>query len=565
MSEYRDDFYREDTSDFNTDANNDVNIDNTSMYNQRSFPNRGRPPMYSRSRHNLPRNLQMGARRQPRFDRPNFTPSGFMGGGHTLNDGMSNTSDFVRRRANARVPFNMVCFPLVCYNPMLVEEHEIKQMECSNRIIAPDSVIQQLCQYENIVSEHVFQINKSENRVSIGKYYTSATAEQSNAIYVPQYIFEGLSIEWGAPVTLNFINESIPKGTFARLQPLTNKITEVDDYQTYMQQHLQSNYTCLIQGQSIMFPCFDEQIIMIIHELQPQNIVSITNTDLAIDFEPSIEQREIEHQKEEELRKEQENAFAQLTQLKQKANPKTLGSDLVSFGKNMHKLNYDEINSDENYRNNNQEYLKHPNEPDTQSFVSFGGKGYVLSSCQDVTIESQPVSKPSSGFKLNFKKSTPNPEPLDASSNSSQDPGKGYTLGTISNVSSTLDGSLEKFNKGHHNDNSEALSMNSIFDVSKATLVDIRANRLKFLEKIEKKKEMDSSKIVSSPSIISAAVPIDEVNTLYDLDELDEIDILNTNPGNSLRPKLIPKEYDEKKKKFKIVLKKKNKSTSNSK
>jgi hypothetical protein len=530
MSGFSKDFYQAGTgNEFNPsldrDGTNSNEIEYESLIPQNdsernykpSFPNRRRPPMYSGRRHNFPPNIHMNDGCNPRFNRQNITPSGFMGEGHHLNNEMSNTNNFISRRANKRVPFKMICFPLVCYNALLSEEDEIKGMECSNRIVAPDSIIQQLCQYENIVSEHVFQINKSENRVSIGKYYTSANAEQPNAIYVPQYIFEGLGIEWGSQVTLNFINESISKGTFARLQPLTNKITEIDDYQNYMQQHLQSNYTCLIKGQAIKFPCFDSQIIMIIHELQPDNIVSITNTDLAIDFEPSIEQRDIERQKEEELRKEQEKAFLELEQSKK------------------------EIKLNDTYRNNNQEFLK-SQEPETPSFVSFEGTGYSLSSPNKVVTQSQPVSKPSTGFKLNF-----------------MDSFKDKNL----EESSTLNDKPKMSDNGHKLGTGNSFSISSKFHKSKMTPKDVRMNRLKFLDNIEKNKQ-DMTSNISVPTSIEENI----------LNEIDDIDILNTvNSENNLHPKrkLKVKEVkDEKKtkdknKKFKIVLKRKNNSTGESK
>jgi hypothetical protein len=478
---------------------------------QSSFPILWNLPIYPRGQNNFPPNIHMDLGGQPRIVCPNFPLNGFMGSGNTLNDGITNVTDFVGRRANLRVPFKLVCYPLVCYNAVPSEEYQIKQMECSNRIIAPDSVIQQLCQYENIVQEHVFQINMGENRVSIGKYYTNATADQPNAIYVPQYIFESLGIEWGAQVTLNFINESIRKGTFARLQPLTNQITEIDDYQTYMQEHLQANYTCLIKGQVIKFPYLDSEIVMIIHDLQPADIVSITNTDLAIDFEPSVEQREIEHQREETLRMEQEKAFAELEKMKEASKLKPIVSETN---------------------------LSKQSALNVQTFVPFGGKGHVLSSSQNVVSPTTVESNPSNVFKLNFMKPLPNPKSTDGT------------------------GGLDKNGKGNRLDSIETINMPIGSDVKPE---DVRVSRLKFLEKLESSRPKPTLPNFQVETVTEEQQKPNE-NAEEPQDD-DIIDLLDNKSENSSLSKIIPKakeKTDEKKKKLKVTLKKKKRTTHDS-
>lgn len=301
--------------------------------------------------------------------------------------------------ASSRIPFRMKCYPLIVYQTTHPDEsEEIKIMECSNKIIAPDSVIQKLCQYGNIQSEYVFQINSKRNRVTIGKYYNynpEFGEAEHNTIYVPNYIFEGLSIEYGDEVSFNFINESLPKGDYIRLQPITNQIMQVDNYQLYLQEHLQKHYTCLIKGESIRIPYFDEVIVMMIHDLTPSDIVSITDTDLAVEFEPSLEQKEIEKQQEELLKAEQKRAEEQMQEqqrkleeirLKQMEEEKQNSSSTMVGAFNPGTMRFK--------RPVDESESKPESEPkQDDGFVAFSGKGNTLSEHTTTVDKPNQISK----------------------------------------------------------------------------------------------------------------------------------------------------------------------------
>ena len=318
---------------------------------------------------NTNRNVRPRIGREPRFNRDNFSFNGY---GHQLDPTTEPNELQPLKHAGSRIPFKLKCYPLAMYLPKAGEEEKIKLMECSNKIIAPMSVLQKICQY-NVQPEHIYQINKKKNRVSIEIYYEYSDMNQMNdAIYVPIYIFEGLGIDYGDTVDLDFVNEVIPKGNYVKMQPVTNQIQEVNDYETYMTGHLERNYTCLCKGDTIKFAYYDDVIEMIIHDLQPANIVSITNTDLSVDFEPSVEQRE----------KEIQNEIEKAKFLEEEKKRQVKNDNLVSFGKNMHKLNYNEINSEENYKNGNQEFTKdngNVNIETPNEFVPFQGTGHSLS------------------------------------------------------------------------------------------------------------------------------------------------------------------------------------------
>lgn len=281
-----------------------------------------------------------------------------------------------------KIQFMMKCYPLAIYIPKVGEEDKVKLMECSNKIIAPASILQKVCQH-NVCSEHIYQINKSKNRLSIELYYEYNEFNQmNNAIYVPKYIFEGLGIQYGDPINLDFINEVIPKGNYVKLQPVTNQIQEIDDYQSYMQLHLQSNYTCLIKGDTIRFPYFDDTIEMIIHDLKPSDIVSITNVNLSVDFEPSVEQREIEAKQQSELESKrlEELERQRLAELEKKRL-----AEIEAKKKEEYKKLYDK-----GFRN---------------SFIPYQGKGHSLTG-QINLVEPKDYNN-NNNIKLDFSQNNP--------------------------------------------------------------------------------------------------------------------------------------------------------------
>jgi hypothetical protein len=265
------------------------------------------------------------------------------------------------KHAGERIRFSMICFPLSFHE----EYDKFKNFEYSNKIIAPNNIIQQLSQYDNIKSEYIFQINKKKNRVTIGEYYKyNPSLPLSNAIYIPNQIFESLGIENGDRVAFDFINVNIPKGTRVELQPDTDKINEIEDIQDYLHKHLQENYTCLISGDIIKIPFFADHINMIINTLEPADIVSITNTDLIVDFKPSVESL---------YRK------------------KTPSPDITKIDSNVHKLNFANNEDPDSFDPNDLFKFKRPNRnlDDTDNtkndVVSFQGKGHQLGNISEPT------------------------------------------------------------------------------------------------------------------------------------------------------------------------------------
>lgn len=272
--------------------------------------------------------------------------------------------------ASTRIQFRMKCYPLIMYEIIdLEDEEKIKLMECSNKIIAPSSIIQKLCQYGNIVSEYTFQIHNKKNRVTIAEYYNynPNSGLEPDAIYIPSYIFEGLDIEYGQDVSFNFINETLPKGDYIRIQPETNKIMQIDNYQIYLQEHLQKHYTCLIKGETIKIPYFDDVINLIIHDIKPNDIVSITDVDLTVDFEPSLEQKEIEKQQEELLEAEKKRIEEMQEEQKKREVAATFDPKKMRFHRPNQNINIDE------------------EQEKPEPFQSFGGQGNILGSINNNT------------------------------------------------------------------------------------------------------------------------------------------------------------------------------------
>jgi hypothetical protein len=197
---------------------------------------------------------------------------------------------------------NYKCYPLIAWG----DYDSVQHMELSNLIIAPQSLLSDLVgKYRNLCSTHVFQINSAQSHFTVGKYYEAhedMTGE--NGIYVPSRIFDILGIEYGNFISLKFINQDLPKGTKVILQPETDLFLNIEDHQMYFQKHMQENYTTLSKGETLLFPYFEDKITMIVTDLEPNDVVSIIDTDLILEFAPSLER--IANEKKQELARERE-------------------------------------------------------------------------------------------------------------------------------------------------------------------------------------------------------------------------------------------------------------------
>lgn len=166
----------------------------------------------------------------------------------------------------------------------------------SNKIVVSELLVGEI--YKNTVPNLLlFKLEKQNTKqkkqktyLSIApEYHKTKTQDVFHIIYLPDRIFKELKIKSGAVSELMRVMGKIKSGTYVKFQPNNRDLFNIDNYQEYLQQQLNANYTSLSLGDTISIPYFDSQIELRIVDLQPENKVTIVDTELTVDFEDSIE------------------------------------------------------------------------------------------------------------------------------------------------------------------------------------------------------------------------------------------------------------------------------------
>ena len=112
---------------------------------------------------------------------------------------------------------------------------------------------------------------------------------------------ENLGIEMGSQIKLTLLNYQIEKGSKVKLKPHTSNFLEIMDHKHFLERHLVKLYTTLTQGQTIRVPYQESDLFIDILECEPNETISIIDTDLEVDFEAPwdyVEPSPIEEKKE---------------------------------------------------------------------------------------------------------------------------------------------------------------------------------------------------------------------------------------------------------------------------
>ena len=187
-------------------------------------------------------------------------------------------------------------FRFKCYS-FLYLENDTQSLESSNKIILPNTILRDLSKYNDIEYPLHFKVNDSEILFTPSEF-----KEYIDDIFIPQYFMENLGIEMGSQIKLTLLNYQIEKGSKVKIKPHTSNFLEIMDHKHFLERHLVKLYTTLTQGQTIKVPYQESDLFIDILECEPNETISIIDTDLEVDFEapwdyvePSIiEKKEVE-------------------------------------------------------------------------------------------------------------------------------------------------------------------------------------------------------------------------------------------------------------------------------
>ena len=106
------------------------------------------------------------------------------------------------------------------------------------------------------------------------------------SVVVPLWIMRAMGI--ADADSLIVTSSTLPKGTFAKLQPLSEEFVTLADPKATLEQAISSVYTTLNKGDSIVVPVDGLDIEVFVVELQPADAVCVIDTELEVDFVRSV-------------------------------------------------------------------------------------------------------------------------------------------------------------------------------------------------------------------------------------------------------------------------------------
>ena len=172
------------------------------------------------------------------------------------------------------IDFSFKCFPFIYC------ENETHNLECSNKIILPSSILREISKYNEIEYPLHFRINNSEILFTPSEF-----KEFIEDIFIPQHFIDNLGIEIGSQINLTLLNYKIDKGNFIKIKPHTSNFLEIMDPKHFLENHLTKRYTTLSKGQTIIIPIENSNMLIDILDCEPSDTISIIDTDLEVDFE----------------------------------------------------------------------------------------------------------------------------------------------------------------------------------------------------------------------------------------------------------------------------------------
>ena len=140
------------------------------------------------------------------------------------------------------------------------------------------------------------------------------------SVVVPLWIMKAMGV--GDADACIVSSATLPKGTFAKLQPLSEEFVTLEDPKGTLERAITSSFTTLNKGDSIVVPVMGLEIEVFVVELQPADAVCVIDTELEVDFVRSVINEEEQINRAAELEQErmiEAQAAAALAQAQQAA------------------------------------------------------------------------------------------------------------------------------------------------------------------------------------------------------------------------------------------------------
>jgi hypothetical protein len=169
----------------------------------------------------------------------------------------------------------VLCMPLYFHHLF----DEISDINISNKILLPKHILRELSKYDDLMFPLTIRIQGQ----IVGVH---DILPDIDAIYVPEYICNKISLNEPQKINIEIINIPYPKATFIKLKPYESKFYEIIDTRGFLEENLKKYYTHIEKGNILECRYNDTILHFDVVETQPENIiVSLNETNVEVDFE----------------------------------------------------------------------------------------------------------------------------------------------------------------------------------------------------------------------------------------------------------------------------------------
>ena len=194
---------------------------------------------------------------------------------------------------NEDIDYSNIIYSNFNWLPISLEENDNNIIN-SSKVILPENVFKKhLNQTQNINnSPAIYSIRKiiddtNEEEVLMNKIVYCGVIKyiEENMVYLPNQIANELCLQQEDKIIVESI--TLPKGTFAKLKPLDEKLIDllIEGWDDAFKDQLQKRNDCLTEDTTISINLFDEEFNFDVISLKPSISISLFETDLELEFD----------------------------------------------------------------------------------------------------------------------------------------------------------------------------------------------------------------------------------------------------------------------------------------
>ena len=182
------------------------------------------------------------------------------------------------------VPYKttLSCFSFTCSSKT---EEMINRCRYSNKILLPPDALQELIARDLFTENDIMFFKVINKKIEFGVVCSVQEFTASPGMcHIPYHIMEELAITEGETVEIEKV--SPPKGTYVKLRPQETAFIELANPKAILEKIMCQDYPVITEGQTITINYKDLGKIFSIDilETQPEEVVSIIDTDLNVEF-----------------------------------------------------------------------------------------------------------------------------------------------------------------------------------------------------------------------------------------------------------------------------------------